>query len=84
VPGAALTSTNTGIAIGTGWHKVAIAFSKDGALVECFLDAASLGTFTSNLPIDQTNPSYKVRVKDNKAQVLIDTIYYLNDANEYI
>jgi hypothetical protein len=83
-PGGALTTTNTGVAIGTGWHKVAIAFNKTGTLIECFLDNASLGTFTTDLPIDQTNPSYKIQVKSNKAQVLLDTIYYLNDANEYI
>jgi hypothetical protein len=83
-PGGALTSTNTGIAIGTGWHKVAIAFNKTGTLIECFLDNSSLGTFSTNLPIDQTNPEFAMRSRDNKAQVLLDTIYYLNDANEYI
>lgn len=83
-PGASLNTTNTGIPVATGWHKVAIAFNKAGTLIECFLDGSSLGTITTDLPIDQTNPSYKIQVKSNKAQVLLDTIYYLNDANEYI
>jgi hypothetical protein len=84
IPGDPLTSTDTGIAVGTGWHKVAICFAKAGDVIQYFLDGTSLGTITTNLPIDQTAPAFTIRQKSNKAQILIDTLYYLNDANEYI
>jgi hypothetical protein len=82
--GSSPQSTDTGVPIAVGWVKLALALAKDISEVEYFIEGTSVGSFTTDLSIDGNVRNPVISTYLNKAEILVDTLYYLNDANSYI
>jgi len=54
---AARTTTNTGVAVTTGWHKADVVVNAAGTSAEFFMDGVSLGTIAATMPSNTTNIS---------------------------
>ena len=81
--GSAPQSTDTGVPVAVGWVKLALAMDQAITTVEYFIEGVSVGSFTG-VTTDGNLRIPTIAQYANRAEILVDTIYYLNNANSYI